>query len=261
MTNTSTSVSPSVYMLIPWASGTNSKGQYVGPSTTNWILGLDLDEVSTIADGPSGSLTRQLQLSDLGTRCPQSMDPTAIATLNDSECAPILAAPSTVSSWAYPCNACGRFGLFDPPYAVPTITGLIEPSTTEVIETTTAEPTGTVYMVYYDEDGEAMSKEFIESVGMTGESTSSVVVTLLEPSTPLATATDVVETSAVEEEPEEETGVEQLPPPVDTPTDVTEDVPTPADPGTVPTGAARSLGASMGAMVFVAFTTVIMSMV
>ena len=54
-------------MLIPSAKGTNSKGQHVGPSTTNWILDLDLHEVSTIADGISGSLTRQLELMLLGT--------------------------------------------------------------------------------------------------------------------------------------------------------------------------------------------------
>lgn len=135
-----------MYLLIPSAKGTNTKGEWVGPSTTNWILPLDIEDVSTIADGPSGSLTRQLQLSDLGTDCPQSMDETAIATLSDSRCAPILAAPTQVSSWAHPCNACGPFGLFDPPYAIPTATGgLLDPITKsetsrELTATKEAEP-------------------------------------------------------------------------------------------------------------------------
>ncbi|EOO00295.1 hypothetical protein UCRPA7_4190 [Phaeoacremonium minimum UCRPA7] len=110
-----TFVSPSVYMYIPTAVGTNSLG-LVGPSTSKWMLPLDLFEVSTIVDG---SITRQLTLSDLGTDCPQTADPTAIATMVDSRCDPILAAPKQVSSWAYPCNACGRFGLFDPPNPSP----------------------------------------------------------------------------------------------------------------------------------------------
>ncbi|KAK4151234.1 hypothetical protein C8A00DRAFT_36134 [Chaetomidium leptoderma] len=131
-----TFTSPSVYMLIPTAVGTNPQGQPTGPSTSRWILPLDLDEVSTIA---ANNATRQLTLSDLGTDCPQTADPTAIATLVDGRwCDPVLAAPSQVRSWAYPCNACGRFGLFDPPYAVPTLTGdLVEPVPTTTTTRTT----------------------------------------------------------------------------------------------------------------------------
>jgi len=121
--------SPSVYLIIPSAKGTNTKGEWVGPTTTNWILPLDISEVSTIADGPTGSLTRQLQLKDLGTKCAQSMNDEAIKTLSDPHCAPILAAPSQVKEWAHPCNACGRLGLFDPPYAIPTATGGLIDST------------------------------------------------------------------------------------------------------------------------------------
>ena len=128
------STSPSVYILIPTARGTNSLGP-AGPSTTSWMLALDLDEVSTIFDG---SVTRQLTLSDLGTDCPQTAEPSAIATMVDSRCDPVLAAPKQVSSWAYPCNACGRFGLFDPPYAVPTLTGSLVETTTTVPVTATA---------------------------------------------------------------------------------------------------------------------------
>lgn len=234
-----TFISPSVYMLIPSAKGTNSKGQHVGPSTTQWILGLDLDEVSTIADGPSGSLTRQLELSDLGTDCPQSMDPTAIATLSDSRCAPILAAPTTVSSWAYPCNACGPFGLFDPPYAVPTVTGLIEPTTTEPPPTTSAEPTGTVYVVYH-EDGEPRSTETREAAGMDGETTSSVALSVEAPET-----TEIEEETPIPtpEVTESEVVVE---PPVDTPTDGPAVVPTPDNPDDVTASAPKLMGSAAG---------------
>lgn len=136
-----TFTSPSVYMLVDFIYGTNSQG-IVGPSATSKIFALDLDEVSTIV---GGTATEQLTLNDLGTDCPQSVDPTAIATLTDSRCDPILAAPSEVKSWAWPCNACGRFGLFDPPYAIPTITGgLIDTTTTAAatVTTTTAAATG-----------------------------------------------------------------------------------------------------------------------
>jgi hypothetical protein len=49
-----------------------------------------------------------------------------------TQCNPMLAAPTQVRKWAYPCNACGRFGMVDPPYAVPTLTGglVVEPTTT-----------------------------------------------------------------------------------------------------------------------------------
>ncbi|KAK4120756.1 hypothetical protein N657DRAFT_648535 [Parathielavia appendiculata] len=131
-----TFTSPSVYMLIPTAVGTNIASATVGPSTTSWLLPLQLHEVSTIA---AGNATRQLTLSDLRTDCPQNVavaDPTAIAEL-DPRCNPVLAAPSQVRSWAYPCNACGRFGMFDPPYAVPTLTGRLVETTSTLTSTLT----------------------------------------------------------------------------------------------------------------------------
>ena len=121
-------------MLIPTAVGVDLAGHRRGPSTTSWILKLDLTEVSTIV---GGTATQQLTLADLGTDCPQTADPTAIATLVDRACDPILAAPKQVSSWAYPCNACGRLGLFDPPYAVPPVTGGLLGTTTVVTTPTT----------------------------------------------------------------------------------------------------------------------------
>lgn len=136
-------------MLIPTAVGINTASQTTGPSTSSWLLPLDLHQVSTIAHalpGATGNITRQLTLADLGTDCPQTADPTAIATMVDSRCDPVLAAPTQVREWAYPCNACGRFGLFDPPYAVPTLTGgLVVPtstltSTSEVVVVTAVPP-------------------------------------------------------------------------------------------------------------------------
>ncbi|KFY02473.1 hypothetical protein O988_02136 [Pseudogymnoascus sp. VKM F-3808] len=170
-----TFTSPSVYMLIPTAIGTNSLGP-AGPSTSNWILPLDLEEVSTIIDG---TVTRQLTLSDLGTDCPQTAEPTAIASMVDSRCDPILAAPKQVVSWAYPCNACGRFGLFDPPYAVPTITGPLVETTTPVPVKTTATPTPTappvgVLLIIHFINGDPVSTDTILTTGVSGTVTSSV---------------------------------------------------------------------------------------
>ncbi|KAH6643380.1 hypothetical protein BKA67DRAFT_542339 [Truncatella angustata] len=128
-----TFVSPSVYYMINTIHGVNiSNGAVVGPYATSTIFGFDLGEVSTIV---GGTITQQLTLNDLGTDCPRTVDASAIATLVDSRCDPILAAPSKIREWAQPCAACQRLGLFDPPYAIPTLTGgLVE--TTTVAETT-----------------------------------------------------------------------------------------------------------------------------
>ncbi|KAI1154085.1 hypothetical protein F4825DRAFT_412998 [Nemania diffusa] len=132
-----TFTSPSVYLVINTIYGTNSLGR-AGPSGTSEIFALDLDEVSTIL--PEGQITRQLTLNDLHTDCPQSLDPAVIATtIPDGHCDFSLLAPQPVKQWALPCNACGRFGLFDPPYAIPPLGGgFIETTiTTTDIETTT----------------------------------------------------------------------------------------------------------------------------
>ncbi|KAK8034821.1 hypothetical protein PG993_009816 [Apiospora rasikravindrae] len=119
--------SPSVYMLIPTIYGTNTiDGAIVQPTATSAIWAFDLSEVSTIV---GGTATQQLSLKDLGTDCPQTAEASAIATMVDSRCDPILAAPEKIRAWASPCAACERFGLFDPPYAIPTITGGLVPTT------------------------------------------------------------------------------------------------------------------------------------
>ncbi|KAK3986839.1 hypothetical protein QBC44DRAFT_383728 [Cladorrhinum sp. PSN332] len=197
-----TFTSPSVYMLIPTAVGVNTLNQTAGPSTTSWILPLDLYEVSTIVDahigpGTDGGVTRQLTLADLGTDCPKTANPTAIATLVDSRCNPVLAAPTQVRSWAYPCNACGRFGLFDPPYAVPTITGGLVPEPTTVVTipppvivtatvapVTTAPPppppapveSGVVVVEYFNTEGGFLSSSVLPTTGVSGTVTRSVTI-------------------------------------------------------------------------------------
>ncbi|KAK8136710.1 hypothetical protein PG984_004650 [Apiospora sp. TS-2023a] len=118
---------PSVYMLIPTIYGINTiDGATVAPSATSAIWAFDLSEVSTIE---GGTATKQLSLSDLGTDCPQTAAASEIATMTNSRCDPILAAPDKIRAWASPCAACDRFGLFDPPYAIPTITGGLVPTT------------------------------------------------------------------------------------------------------------------------------------
>lgn len=128
-------------MVVDTLAGYNTAGR-AGPSGTSVVFALDLTEVSTI----QGSATQQLTLGDLGTDCPKSENPSFIATAPpDGRCRPVLAAPPAVKSWVSPCNGCGNFGLFDPPYAVPTLEGGLVPapettSTSEPETTSTSEP-------------------------------------------------------------------------------------------------------------------------
>ncbi|PLN80581.1 hypothetical protein BDW42DRAFT_112143 [Aspergillus taichungensis] len=111
-------------MVVDTLAGYNTAGR-AGPSGTSVVFALDLTEVSTI----QGSATQQLTLNDLGTDCPKSENPSFIATAPpDGRCRPVLAAPPAVKSWVSPCNGCGNFGLFDPPYAVPTLEGGLVPA-------------------------------------------------------------------------------------------------------------------------------------
>ena len=115
-------------MVINTIYGYNTAGR-AGPSGTSVVFALDLDQVSTVV--PYQSATRQLTLNDLGTDCPQAEAASVIATAApDGRCDPILVAPEPVKSWASPCNACGAFGLFDPPYAVPALNGGLVPGPT-----------------------------------------------------------------------------------------------------------------------------------
>jgi hypothetical protein len=121
-------------MVVNTIYGTNTAGRPYGPSGTSVVFPLDLNQVSTI--DLTNSATRQLTLNDLGTDCPQSEAASVIATMApNGRCDPILVAPEPVKSWASPCNACGRFGMFDPPYAVAPLTGGLVPVTTTVAMT------------------------------------------------------------------------------------------------------------------------------
>ncbi|KAK4179593.1 hypothetical protein QBC36DRAFT_322280 [Triangularia setosa] len=255
-----TFTSPSVYMYIPSAQGVNTLGQRVEPSTSSWILPLDLYEVSTIAYGTNA--TRQLTLADLGTNCPKTYNPTAIATI-DADCDPMLAAPSQVRSWAYPCNACGRFGLFDPPYAVPTVTGgffgpttvlvTAEPITVTappVVETSPPPPpppvqTGALVIEYRDTEGNVVSATTIATTGVTGGTSTSTVVFM-----PTNTAgSGSTETGSVSAVPSDGSGSTETGPgetPLPTTTDAPDDAPPFEEtslPTTVATAAARKLAA------------------
>jgi hypothetical protein len=126
-------------MIVDYLYGYNTAGR-AGPSGTSVVFPLDLDQVSTI--DLTNSATRQLTLNDLGTDCPQTEAPSVIATAApNGRCDPILVAPEPVKSWASPCNACGNFGMFDPPYAVAPLTGGLVPVTTTVAPHSNAQTT------------------------------------------------------------------------------------------------------------------------
>ena len=173
------STSPSVYMVVNTIYGYNTAGR-TGPSGTSVIFPLDLDEVSTIV--PYASNTRQLSLSDLGTDCPQSEAPSEIATAApDGRCDPVLVAPERVKAWASPCNACGNFGLFDPPYAVTHLTGGLVPATSA--PSPQPEPSSTSSVVTATETAETTpSVASQSSVSGTELTSTAVTVTQTNPS-------------------------------------------------------------------------------
>lgn len=209
--NLNTSTSPSVYMVINTIYGYNSLGR-AGPAASSPIFALDINQVSSIVPGEQA--TRQLELSDLGTDCPHSLDPSVIATkAPDGRCDPSLVAPDVVKSWALPCNACGKFGLFDPPYAVPTLGGGLiettetitatEPDSTILAPTTTTTPpaTGasstvvepTITATVPDTTGSTIASTSDSSVESTIDSTATTLTesSELTPTSDLATSTPV----------------------------------------------------------------------
>lgn len=177
MCNNIYSTSPSVYMIVNTIFGYNTAGR-AGPSGTSVVFALDLDQVSTMV--PIESVTRQLTLNDLGTDCPQMEAASVIATAAaGGRCDPILVAPEPVKSWASPCNACGAFGLFDPPYAVPPLQGGLVPGPTM---TTMAQP----------------EPQTTTSRVPATESTTTLAVTETTPDvTPIPTLTQLSSTSSV----------------------------------------------------------------
>ncbi|KAJ6086681.1 hypothetical protein N7467_005595 [Penicillium canescens] len=173
-----TFTSPSVYMIVDYLYGYNTAGR-AGPSGTSVVFPLDLDQVSTI--DLTNSATRQLTLNDLGTDCAQTEAPSVIATAAPNGlCDPILVAPEPVKSWASPCNACGNFGMFDPPYAVAPLTGGLVPVTTTVApqsETQTTPSTSPVTETTATPVGSTKVADTTESTSSSEEATSPVVET------------------------------------------------------------------------------------
>ncbi|KAJ5152811.1 uncharacterized protein N7482_009289 [Penicillium canariense] len=164
-------------MVVDTLYGYNTAGR-AGPSGTSLVFPLDLDQVSTI--DLTNSATRQLTLNDLGTDCPQTEAPSVIATAApNGRCDPILLAPEPVKSWASPCNACGQFGLFDPPYAVSPLTGGLVPVTTTVAMT--QPETQTTPSAASATDTSATAVVITESPSPSTEATSSVIETTSSP--------------------------------------------------------------------------------
>lgn len=165
-------------MIVDYLYGYNTAGR-AGPSGTSVVFPLDLDQVSTI--DLTNSATRQLTLNDLGTDCPQTEAPSVIATAApNSRCDPILVAPEPVKSWASPCNACGNFGMFDPPYAVAPLTGGLVPVTTTVApqsETQTTPSTTSVTETTATPVDSTTAANTTESPSSSEEATSPVVET------------------------------------------------------------------------------------
>jgi hypothetical protein len=123
----------------------------LGPSTSREVFAFDLTDVSTLAPYTDATATTrrstvQLELSDLATDCDKTYNRTELATQthpildDDTRCNPFLAFPPAVKRYGYPYwKHCGikdnKFGIFDPPYAVPTAEALVP-----AVPTTTSEP-------------------------------------------------------------------------------------------------------------------------
>lgn len=182
-------------MVVNTIYGYNTAG-LAGPSGTSVVFPLDLDEVSTIV--PYASNTRQLSLNDLGTDCPQSEDPSVIKTAApDGHCDPVLVAPERVKAWASPCNACGNFGLFDPPYAVTPITGGLIPETTAT--TTQPEPPKASSVVTATEtiQTETTAPSTIQESSISNEQSTSLVVIASETSSSEVSSTGQLSTPSM----------------------------------------------------------------
>lgn len=144
-----TMISPSVYMIINTLTASNACGP-LGPTYTDYTLSMDLTDVSTLQPFPDATAryrigdSKQLDLADLATDCPKFSDRPPDQTLilsdggivdthpiaNDwNRCNPRLVMPSAMKSvglpyWRHCGNDNGRFGIFDPPGAVPPVNGL-----------------------------------------------------------------------------------------------------------------------------------------
>ncbi|KAM3073701.1 hypothetical protein ACMFMF_006904 [Clarireedia jacksonii] len=151
--------SPSMYMVINTISAYNDCGQ-VGPTMKDIVLSMDPTDVSTIAlytatdQQVNKTPPTMLTLTDLINGC-STLTMTAASTtgaiVNDhamaneyNRCFPALAIPSlAIETLGLPYyRHCGvdnaRFGLYDPPGAVPPVNGLLPTSTAKTSTTSKA---------------------------------------------------------------------------------------------------------------------------
>lgn len=131
-------------MVINTVYGWNRCGP-LGPTSSNAVFAFDITDVFTLVPytdmaATTRRSTRQLDLSDLGTHCTSAYNISSIQTLthplkNDADrCNPNMIIPHAIKLYGLPYwNHCGnvgnKFGLFDPPYAVPPLEGLLAPAT------------------------------------------------------------------------------------------------------------------------------------
>ncbi|CAK7212882.1 hypothetical protein SCUCBS95973_001611 [Sporothrix curviconia] len=153
-----TFTSPSVYMIVNTLYGYNPCGR-LGPDVSSVVFAFDLTDVSTLVPymeetASTRRSTRQLYLSDLGDDCDGSFMASTLTTQTHplkntaNRCNPSLVIPKAIKTFGYPywlhCGNVGnKFGLFDPPYAVPTLDGglLGVPTSTSASPASSAIPT------------------------------------------------------------------------------------------------------------------------
>ncbi|KAF7554916.1 hypothetical protein G7Z17_g2545 [Cylindrodendrum hubeiense] len=148
-----TYTSPSVYMIVNTLYGSNVCG-LLGPTTSREIFSFTYGELSTLVPyfdttATYRRATRELYFSDLETNCASTYDYSTLTTQlhpvkdDDTRCNPSIVLPGVVKQYGYPYWLhCGvrnfKYGIFDPPYAIPTVNGLI--ATTAAAPITTADP-------------------------------------------------------------------------------------------------------------------------
>ena len=161
-------------MIINTLTAYNPCGR-VGPTYKDYILSMDLTDVSSLRPYPDATARdrlgdpRQLTLADLATNCPKFSDTPEGQTLihsagaiidehpveNDwNRCNPRLVMPDQMKSvglpyWRHCGNDNGHFGIFDPPGAVPPVQGIFptkaaDPITPAPVVTPTAQPSPTI---------------------------------------------------------------------------------------------------------------------
>jgi len=143
-------------MIVNTMYGGNACGP-LGPSASREIFAFDLTEVSTLVPytddiANTRRETRQLYLSDLDTHCTRSFNRSELATQtrpvkgDDTRCNPFLTVPKKFKEYGYPYWLhCGikdnKFGIFDPPYAIPAVDELVPARTTSAEKPDTDKPT------------------------------------------------------------------------------------------------------------------------